>query len=71
MLNLNNANRLFTDIEILDKAAKYIYINCYEGERLDDYIHMLSKIVEYDPDFIKGFVGRTIQDLTKDKSKQK
>ena len=71
MLNLNNANRLYTDMEILEKAAKYIYTNGYQDEKLDDAVDMLSKIVDYDPDFIKGFVGRTIQDLTKDKSKQK
>ena len=65
MLNLNSANRLYTDIEILEKAAKYLHVND-EGSKTFDYaIDMLSKILDYHPDYIKGFAKKTIQDLTK------
>ncbi len=67
MLNLNNANRLYTDVELLEKAAKYIYTNGYQDDRLDDAVAMVSEIVGYDPDFVMGFIGRSIQDLIKAK----
>ena len=67
MLNLNNANRLYTDFELMEKFAKYVYTNDYQDEKLADAVDMLSKMVGYDADFIKGFVGRTIRDLQKNK----
>lgn len=63
MLNLSNANRLYTDTEILGEFATYVYSKGLKGKQLDDAVDMLSKIVAHDPDFIKGFVGRHIRDL--------
>ena len=64
MLNLYGANRFYTDIELLDKAAKYIFANGLQDDRLDDAIDMLSKILDYDADFINGYVKKSIQELT-------
>ncbi len=70
MLNLNNATRLYTDVEILEKFAKYVYANGIEDDTLKKYfgvdaVALVSEIVEYDPDFIRGFVSRVIRDLQK------
>lgn len=64
MLNLNSANRIYTDIELMDKAAKYIFANNLKDDRLENAVDMLSKILDYDTDFIKGYVKKVIQDLT-------
>ncbi len=71
MLNLSNATRLYTDVEILDKCAKYLHANGFEGDTLKkdfnvDAVALVSEIVEYDPDFIRGFVNRAIRDLQKE-----
>ncbi len=63
MLNLRDASRLYTDTELLESSAKYIYANGLEGEVLEHAVNMVSRMVGYDTDFIKGFVGRTIRDL--------
>lgn len=67
MLNLSGANRLYSDIELLELAAKYILANGLDGEGFEHAISMVSRMVGYDPDFIRGFVGRAMQDLQKNK----
>lgn len=67
MLNLHGATKLCTDTELLETAAKYIYANGLEGEASEHAVSMVSKMVAYDADFIKGFIGRTIRDLQKTK----
>jgi len=70
MLNLRNANRLYSDVEILEKAAKYIVAHGFEGENFLDTIDLLSKLLDYDHDFLKGFMRQAMQDLKKNGSKQ-
>lgn len=61
MLNLNNANRLYTDRELMKKFAKYIITNNYGGARLEEAVEMFSKIVDYDPDFVRGFLRQAMR----------
>jgi hypothetical protein len=65
MLNLHHATRLYTDIELLKKFAKFIHANGIQGERLDEVVLMMSIVMVYDGDVIKGFVSRVIKDLEK------
>ena len=64
MLDINSVNRIYTDIELMDKASKYFFANNMKDADFEKAIDMLSNILDYDNDFIKGYVKKAIQDLS-------
>jgi len=65
MLKLSSATRLYTDVEILKRFAKFIYANNIQGERFDELLLMMSIILRHSGDDIKVFVANVIKKLEK------